>query len=60
MRKKRVLTGFAVVDLSVCVPSGFGAPERRWQTSLADGMETWQEFGFSVVEAQLTDGTGVH
>lgn len=30
------------------------------ETPLAEGVETRQEFGLSVVEAQLADGTGVH
>lgn len=41
-------------------PRRFGTPGRGRQTPLAEGMETRQQLGLSVVEAQLADGTCVH
>lgn len=41
-------------------PRQLGAPGRGRQTPLAEGVETRQQLGLSVVEAQLADGTCVH
>lgn len=58
--KEAVLTWFVAVHRTLGVTPGVSTPEWGRQTPLAEGVETRQEFGLSVVEAQLADGTSVH
>lgn len=42
------------------VPPGFDSPERCGQASLAERVKAWEQFGLSVMKAQLADGACVH
>lgn len=58
--KDTVLLTWFVVYVTLRVTPRLGTPEGGRQTSLAERVETGQQFGFSVVKAQLTNGTSVH
>lgn len=55
-----LLTWLVGVNLTLGVASRVSTPEWGRQTPLAEGVETRQEFGLPVVEAQLADGTRIH
>ena len=55
-----ILTWFVAVDLTLRVTPRVSTPEGSREAPLAEGVETRQQFGLSVVEAQLADRTGVH